>query len=105
MRHTRLEALSVFGLALAMSFATAGRAAVGSESPPPVVYYNLTEVFRRLESLKEKPGEEIFRKYLLRGDVFTKDVIETWLEHKRERELNPVRQTPTPMEYQLYYDI
>ncbi len=48
---------------------------------------------------------EADHEYLLRGDVFTKDVIETWLEHKRERELNPVRQTPTPMEYQLYYDI
>jgi glutamine synthetase len=43
--------------------------------------------------------------YLLRGDVFTKDVISMWLEYKRERELNPVRLRPVPYEYFLYFDI
>jgi glutamine synthetase len=43
--------------------------------------------------------------FLLRGDVFTRDVIEMWLEYKREHELNPVRLRPVPYEFFLYYDI
>ncbi len=43
--------------------------------------------------------------FLLKGDVFTPDVIETWVEYKREKEIKPVRMTPSPMEFALYYDI
>jgi glutamine synthetase len=43
--------------------------------------------------------------YLLRGDVFTKDVLEEWLDFKKNKELNPVRMRPTPHEFFLYYDI
>ena len=43
--------------------------------------------------------------FLLRGDVFTKDVISTWIEYKREREVDPVRLRPVPYEFYLYYDI
>jgi glutamine synthetase len=43
--------------------------------------------------------------FLLRGDVFTQDVLDTWLEYKRERELNPVRLRPVPYEFFLYYDL
>ena len=43
--------------------------------------------------------------FLLKGDVFTQDVIDTWIEHKIEKELNPVRLRPTPMEFALYFDI
>jgi glutamine synthetase len=32
-------------------------------------------------------------------------VIETWIEHKIEKELNPVRLRPTPTEFALYFDI
>jgi len=42
--------------------------------------------------------------FLLKGDVFTKDVIRMWLDYKRERELTPCRMHPTPIEYYLYYD-
>lgn len=42
--------------------------------------------------------------FLLRGDVFTPDVIETWIRYKRERELDPVRLRPHPYEFYLYYD-
>ncbi len=42
--------------------------------------------------------------FLLKGDVFTKDVIEMWLEYKRERELAPSRLYPTALEFHLYYD-
>lgn len=43
--------------------------------------------------------------FLLAGDVFTPDVIETWIAYKREKELDPVRLRPVPYEYVLYYDI
>jgi glutamine synthetase len=42
--------------------------------------------------------------FLLKGDVFTRDVIETWIDYKMESEVNPVRLRPTPFEFSLYYD-
>ena len=43
--------------------------------------------------------------FLLKGDVFTRDAIEMWLEYKREKEIQVSRMVPTPIEYALYYDI
>ena len=43
--------------------------------------------------------------FLLKGDAFTKDVIEKWIEYKTEHEVNPVRLRPHPHEFYLYYDI
>ena len=43
--------------------------------------------------------------FLLKGDVFTPDVIDAWIETKVEKELNPVRLRPSPMEFALYFDI
>ena len=43
--------------------------------------------------------------FLLRGDVFTKDVIEMWIKYKREREVAPMRLHPHPFEFCLYYDM
>jgi glutamine synthetase len=45
------------------------------------------------------------RGFLLKGDVFTEDVLDTWIAYKREREINPVRLRPTPLEFALYFDI
>jgi glutamine synthetase len=42
--------------------------------------------------------------FLLKGDVFTKDVIETWIEYKREKEVGPMSLRPHPYEFFLYYD-
>lgn len=42
--------------------------------------------------------------FLLKGDVFTEDVIEKWIEYKTEAEVNPVRMRPVPEEFALYYD-
>jgi glutamine synthetase len=42
--------------------------------------------------------------FLLKGDVFTKDVIDMWISYKTEAEVDKVRMRPTPMEYALYYD-
>jgi glutamine synthetase len=43
--------------------------------------------------------------FLLKGDVFTKDVIETWLEYKRKAEVDAIRLRPHPWEFALYFDI
>jgi glutamine synthetase len=43
--------------------------------------------------------------FLLKGDVFTKDLISTWIGYKRERELAPVNLRPVPYEFFLYYDL
>ncbi len=43
--------------------------------------------------------------FLLKGDVFTQDVIDMWIEYKTENEINPVRLRPHPHEFFLYYDI
>jgi glutamine synthetase len=43
--------------------------------------------------------------FLLKGDVFTKDVIDVWLSYKRENEVEPVALRPHPHEFFLYYDI
>lgn len=44
-------------------------------------------------------------KFLLQGDVFTEDVIQTWIDYKMEKEVSPVRMRPVPYEFALYYDI
>jgi len=57
---------------------------------------SLEQVLKELEADHE---------FLLRGDVFTRDVIETWIHYKTEHELDPVRLRPHPYEFFLYYDI
>ncbi|HZT73230.1 MAG TPA: type I glutamate--ammonia ligase [Terriglobales bacterium] len=43
--------------------------------------------------------------FLLKGEVFTEDLIRTWIDYKREKEVNAIRLRPHPYEFQLYYDI
>jgi glutamine synthetase len=43
--------------------------------------------------------------YLLRGDVFTDDLIGTWIDYKRTHEVDALRLRPHPYEFALYYDI
>ncbi|HEV3203395.1 MAG TPA: hypothetical protein VGY77_03380 [Gemmataceae bacterium] len=43
--------------------------------------------------------------FLLQGDVFTRDVISTWIWYKREKEVDAIRLRPHPYEFALYYDI
>jgi glutamine synthetase len=43
--------------------------------------------------------------FLLVGDVFSEELVERWIEYKREREINVVRMRPSPVEFTLYYDI
>ncbi|MCX6593113.1 MAG: type I glutamate--ammonia ligase [Acidobacteria bacterium] len=43
--------------------------------------------------------------FLLKGDVFTEDLIETFIAYKRKHEADAVRLRPHPHEFSLYYDI
>jgi glutamine synthetase len=62
--------------------------------------------------IKQVPGSlpealkalEADHKFLLAGDVFTQDLIDTWIEYKVTREVDPIRLRPHPYEFYLYYD-
>ena len=43
--------------------------------------------------------------YLLKGDVFTQDVIDEWISYKMEEEVDQIRLRPHPHEFALYFDI
>jgi len=43
--------------------------------------------------------------FLLKGDVFTEDVIRTWISYKMENEVNTLRLRPHPWEFAMYYDL
>ena len=43
--------------------------------------------------------------FLLKGDVFTQDVIDTWISYKRTNEVDALRLRPHPYEFAMYYDI
>jgi len=45
------------------------------------------------------------RDYLLKGDVFTPDVVDTWIEYKLKNEVEAIALRPHPWEFALYYDI
>jgi glutamine synthetase len=42
--------------------------------------------------------------FLTKGDTFTEDVVETWIDYKMENEVNPVKLRPVPHEFMLYFD-
>jgi glutamine synthetase len=43
--------------------------------------------------------------FLTRGGVFTKDLIDTWIDFKRKQEVDYVRLRPHPAEFELYFDL
>jgi glutamine synthetase len=67
------------------------------ESAPDVeqVPGSLAEVLSCLENDHE---------FLLRGDVFTRDLIESWISYKRINEVDALRLRPHPYEFMMYYD-
>ena len=48
---------------------------------------------------------EADHEFLLKGDVFTMDVVDTWISYKRKAEVQQVNLRPHPHEFFLYYDI
>ena len=61
----------------------------------PKVPGNLTQA---LEALEKDHA------FLTKGDVFTDDLIQTWIEYKRDNELHELAIRPHPYEFFLYYD-
>jgi glutamine synthetase len=55
----------------------------------------------------DKALDELEKDYdfLLRGDVFSEDVIKTWIEYKRKKEVDAIRLRPHPYEFFLYFDV
>lgn len=43
--------------------------------------------------------------FLLQGNVFTEDVINTWINYKITKEIKPAALRPTPFEFEMYYDV
>jgi len=43
--------------------------------------------------------------FLLKGDVFTPQIVDRWISYKREREIQPLRLRPHPLEFSMYYDV
>ena len=68
---------------------------------------------RERKKIKQMPGSlegaldalEKDHDFLLKGGVFTKDLIEVWIAEKRKRDVNQVRLRPHPHEFFLYYDV
>lgn len=66
-----------------------------------------------LKNVPSTPGslEEALRaladdhEYLTKGDVFTDDVIQTWISYKMDKEVKPMALQTHPYEYHLYYDV
>ncbi|RPI33765.1 MAG: type I glutamate--ammonia ligase [Chloroflexota bacterium] len=69
--------------------------------------------FAEAKLVKQVPGSlgdvldalEADYEFLLKGDVFTLDLLEAYIAYKRETELDPVRMRPHPYEFTLYFDI
>src|SRR5713226_2484044 len=83
-------------------------------TPPEPIDKDLYELEPEEKAkVKSTPGtlEEVLdalekdHEFLLKGGVFTQDLIETWLEYKRKKELDAVRLRPHPYEFALYFDI
>ena len=62
----------------------------------PLTPGSLDEALKALEKDHE---------FLLKGDVFTQDVVDVWIEYKTLNEVDAVRMRPHPMEFKLYFDI
>jgi glutamine synthetase len=64
-------------------------------------------------NVKSTPGslEEVLNsleadhEFLLKGDVFTKDVLDAWIGYKRSNEVDAIRLRPHPYEFAMYFDI
>jgi glutamine synthetase len=82
--------------------------------PPAPVDRDLYELpAEEAAKIKSTPGSleqsilalEEDHEYLLTGNVFTEDLIHTWIEYKRRREVDYIRLRPHPGEFALYYDV
>ncbi len=68
----------------------------------PAELANIPTVAQSLEGSLQALEED--HDFLLKGGVFTPDLIETWLEWKYENDVDAVRMRPHPHEFHLYFD-
>src|ERR1700720_700119 len=101
-----------------MAFAAMIRAAIDgilSKTDPgePLdkdIYDLSPEEMKNVPSMPASPEEaldclEDDHGYLLKGDLFTAEFVELWINYKKKTEADPVRMRPHPYEFHLYYDI
>ncbi|GAA3010798.1 type I glutamate--ammonia ligase [Kitasatospora sp. NPDC058063] len=69
----------------------------------PEEHANVPQVPSSLPAVLE--ALEADHEYLLAGNVFTPDLIETWIDYKRTNEIAPIALRPHPHEFELYYDL
>jgi glutamine synthetase len=70
------------------------------------------DLFEEEHSIAQVPGSlaealdalEADHDFLTKGGVFSEDLIRTWIDYKRENEVDVVRLRPHPLEFSLYYD-
>ncbi len=70
---------------------------------PPDEMAEINQVPTSLDAVMDNLESD--HEFLTQGNVFTPDLIETWIEYKRTQEILPVQQRPHPHEFELYYDI
>ncbi|MDO4260069.1 MAG: type I glutamate--ammonia ligase [Actinomycetaceae bacterium] len=70
---------------------------------PPTEFEDIAKLPNSLEGALEALRADY--EFLTEGDVFTQDLIDTWLDYKERNEVAPMRVYPHPFEYQLYYDL
>ncbi|SDQ03916.1 type I glutamate--ammonia ligase [Quadrisphaera sp. DSM 44207] len=70
---------------------------------PPEEHASIRQVPGSLGAVLDALEED--HAYLTEGGVFTDDLIETWIEYKRTKEIDPIRFRPHPHEFEMYYDI
>ncbi len=70
---------------------------------PPEEMKNIKQVPGSLDAVLDALEKDY--EFLLKGDVFTPDVLKAWISYKRTMEADPVRLRPHPYEFSLYYDV
>ena len=70
---------------------------------PPEEAKNIPQVPGSLE--EALVALESDHQFLLEGGVFTEELIQTWIEMKRETEIAPMALRPHPYEFELYYGV
>src|SRR5690606_11100494 len=70
---------------------------------PPEEAKNIPQAPTSLASVIDRLEQD--HDYLTEGNVFTPDLIETWIDIKRTQEIAPVNLRPHPYEFELYFDV
>ncbi|NOZ83948.1 MAG: type I glutamate--ammonia ligase [Epsilonproteobacteria bacterium] len=70
---------------------------------PPEIARNLKHLPGSLEDSIASLENDY--QFLLQGNVFSEDLIRTWIDYKKENEIQLVNSVPNPVEFKLYYDI